>query len=151
MTCVHCPLVISRMSDFSYHPGLLSPAPAVELKSIKHPNILLNISGLCHAAASSNTFRVIMVITQPSEARPEAHRGRGQPRELEAAEEGVMGGQGKENGLSLRYAVKHRHHIRGRGGYVGIPSDLSTAAIELLMLGNDQHEYLCNKTGSCGH
>lgn len=63
----------------------------------------------------------------------------------------MVGGQGKENGLSLRYAVKHRHHIRGRGGYVGIPSDLSTAAIEVLVLDNDQLEYLCNNPGSCGH
>lgn len=104
-------------------------------------------------AASSDTFRVIMVITQPSEARPEAPRGRGQPRELEAAEEGVMGGQGKGNGLSLRHAVKHRHCIRGRGVDVGVPSDLSAAAVELLMLNGDKFKqlgYLCHHTSSCG-
>lgn len=128
MTCEHWPLVISHMSDFSYH-----PAPLVELKSIKQPNILLNISGLCHAAASSDTFRVIMVITHPLEARPEAPRGRGQPRELEAAEEGVMGGQGKGNGLPLRHAVKHRHCIRGRGVDVGVPSEpLSMKVLSLI-------------------
>lgn len=132
MTRVLWPLFISHTSDFSYHPGLLSPAPAAELKSIKHPNILLNMSGLCHAPASSNASRVIMVITQPSEARPEARRGRGQPWELEAAEEGVVGGQGKGSRLWLRRAVKHLRHIRGRGVTVGIPSDLSTSAIELL-------------------
>lgn len=94
-----------------------------------------------------------MVITQPSEARPEAPRGQGRPRELEAVEEGVMGGQGKGNGLSLRHAVKHRHCIRGRGVDVGVPSDLSAAAVKLLMLNGDkfkQLKYLCHNTGSCG-
>lgn len=152
MTCVLWPLFISHTSDFSYHPGLLWPAPAAELKSIKHPNILLNMSGLCHAAASSNASRVIMVITQASEARPEARRGRGQPWELEAAEEGLVGGQGKGRRLSLRHAVKHLHHIGGRGVAVDIPSDLSTSAIRLLMLDDDkfkQLEYLSHN--ACPH
>lgn len=104
MACVLWPLFISHPSDFSYHPGLLSPAPAAELKSIKHPNILLNMSGLCHAAASSNASWVIMVITQASEARPEARRGRGQPCELEAAEERGGGGV-KVRGAGFRLAM----------------------------------------------
>lgn len=83
-----------------------------------------------------------MVITQASEARPEAPRGRGQPRELEAAEEGVMGGQGKGNGLSLRHAIKHRHCIRGRGVDMGLPSDGSAAAVKLLMLNGDKFKQL---------
>lgn len=91
MTCVLWPLLISHTSDFSYHPGPVSPAPAAELKSIKHPNILLNMSGLCHAAASCDASRVIIAITQRSEARPEARGGRGQPGELEAAEDGGGG------------------------------------------------------------
>lgn len=149
MTCVLWPLFISHTSDFSYHPGLLSPAPAAELKSIKHPNILLNMSGLCHVAASSNASWVIMVITQGSEARPEARRGRGQPWELEAAGEGVVGGQGKGSRLSLGHAVKHLRHIRGRGVAVDVPSDLSTSAIKPLMLDDDrfkQLEYLSHNS-----
>lgn len=66
---------ISHMSDFLIIQAPSRLPPGAELKSIKHPNILLNMGGLCHAAAPCNASWVIMVITQPSEARPEAPLG----------------------------------------------------------------------------
>ncbi len=105
---------------FSYHPGPLSPAPGAELKSIKHPNILLNMDGLCHVAAPCNASWVIMVITQSSEARPEAPGWRGQTGEPETtggmvAEEAGHRGQGEAGGaltsLSHKPSLSHQRPL----------------------------------------
>lgn len=95
---------------FSYHPGLLSPAPGAEIKPIKHPNILLNMDGLCHVADPCNASWVIMVITQLSEARPEALGWRGQTKKAETRRVAVVetGWRGQGEAGRARALLSHK-------------------------------------------
>lgn len=85
-----------------------SPAPAAELKSIKHPNILLNMSGLCLLKGLWGNYG------NNSNVRGEARGPERTRSALRAAAEGLAGGQGMESRLSLGRAVKHLRHTRGR-------------------------------------
>lgn len=112
-----------------------------ELKPIKHPNILLNTGGLCHAAAPCNASWVIMVITQPSEARPEALGWRGQIREpgtrRAAVVEGMLlGGQGEAG--TARCHINTHCHIREHWLFVDAPSDPSASTTKTLMRDDDK-------------
>lgn len=123
--------------------GPLSPAPGAELKSIKHPNILLNMGGLCHVAAPCNASWVIMVITQPSEARPEAWDDEVRPESPRREEwwrwkRGLAGSRGSGRGSQRSYPINPCCHIRGRWMYVDIPSDLSSSTIQMLMRDDDK-------------
>lgn len=121
-------LSLKRSSSFPTWVVFLSSVPPLacpraELKSIKHPNILLNMGGLCHAAAPCNAYWVIMVITQPSEARPEAcGMTRSDQREWWLWKQGcrVKVKRGRV-GLWCYSPINPCCHIRGCWMYVDIP------------------------------
>lgn len=101
---------ISHMSGFLIIHTPPRLPPGADFKPIKHPNILLNMGGLCHVAAPGNASWVIMVITQPSVARPEAPGWWGQTPEPETAGavavQAGQRGQGEAGGS--RAALSHK-------------------------------------------
>lgn len=102
------------------------------------------MGGLCHVAAPSNASWVIMVITQPSEARPEApgmtrsDRRAWDDRRNGGGGSGATGSRWGGAGLSRRCPINSGCHIRGRWMYVDIPSDLSSSTIKMLMRDDDK-------------
>ncbi|KAF3849827.1 hypothetical protein F7725_019546 [Dissostichus mawsoni] len=100
------------------------------------------MDGLCLVAAPCNASWVIMVITQPSEARPEAPgMTRSDRRAWDEERWRLKGGGGvkvKRAGLSRCYPINPCCHIRGRWMYVDIPTNLSSSTIKMLMSDDDK-------------